>query len=120
MWCIQFNERRSKKTSSFLSEKVNELRAYREPDILLLQEPNLTREDVPKDFPAYCDELQGNAGRYICALLLNNKYDRRLIRIRDDENQCPGLIAGVTVTLSKKDIHFFRYIEGLLLPLIPC
>ena len=55
-----------------------------------------------------------------CALLLNNKYDRRLIRIRDDENQCPGLIAGVTVTLSKKDIHFFRYIEGLLLPLIPC
>ena len=37
----------------------------------------------PKDFPAYCEELQGNAGRYICALLLNNKYDRRPIDTRE-------------------------------------
>ena len=38
-----------------------------------------------------------NAEPYIGALLVNNKYDRRPIRIRDDENKCPGFIAGLTV-----------------------
>jgi hypothetical protein len=100
-----------------------------DPDILLLQD--LTREkrtvklalppilDVPKHFTAYYEELQGNAEPYIGALLVNNKSDRRPIRIRDDKNKCPGLIAGLTVTLNNKDIHLFRYIGGLVLPWIP-
>jgi hypothetical protein len=107
---------------SYVNKSVDELGADgnlpNQPDVLFLQEPYLQKEEKlstlkpPKHFTPFYQKVQvaGNAVPYVAAVLVNDKYDgcnRRPIRIWDEENTCPGLIAGVTVKFKNNDIHFF-------------